>query len=118
LSSTEPITTAIEHRDGVAVLSVGGDIDLATAPAFEAAIAAALQRTPAALVIELSRVDFLASAGLQILVATHERVSKSSRFAVVANGPATSRPIELTGLDDIFALYPTLDDALKALQAG
>jgi anti-anti-sigma factor len=118
LPTTDPIATAVADREGVTVLSVGGEIDLATAHALEAAITDALAGDPPALVIDLSTVQFLASAGLQILVATYEKVSKSARFAVVANGPATSRPIQLTGLDDVFALYPTLDDALTAVRAG
>lgn len=112
----DAIATAVAYQDGVAVLRVGGDIDLATVPALEAAIDEALVERPTALVIDLSGVDFLASAGLQALVATHNNVSESARFAVVANSAATSRPIQLTGLDQIFQLYPTLDEALTAIQ--
>jgi anti-anti-sigma factor len=70
------------------------------------------------LVIDLSEVGFLASAGLQALVAAHNNVSQSAQFAVVANSAATSRPIQLTGLDQIFELYPTLDEALTAVQTN
>lgn len=111
-----PITTAVGHRNGVTVVSVGGEIDLSTAPAFEAAIAGALAEKPTVLVIELSAVQFLASAGLRILVATQEKLSKSAQVAVVASSPVTSRPIELTGLDKVISLYPTLDDALLAVR--
>jgi anti-sigma B factor antagonist len=115
LSAADAITTSIAHRDGVAVISIGGEIDLSTAPAFEAAIAGALDDDPPVLVIELSGVRFMASVGLRILADAHERVSKSAQVAIVANNPATSRPIELTGLDKIISLYPTLDDALTAV---
>jgi anti-anti-sigma factor len=98
------------------VLAVGGEVDLATAPTFEKAIADAVAEDPPAFVIDLTGVSFLASAGLQLLVATQERIGDSSEFAVVADGPATSRPIQLTELDKIFALYPTLDDALTAMR--
>ena len=100
------------------MVTVGGDVDLATVPDFQAAITEALTQEPSALIVGLSGVDFLASAGLQTLVATHESVSDSARFGVVANGPATSRPIQLTGLDQIFSLYPTLADAIAALRSG
>jgi len=36
----------------------------------------------------------------------------------VANNPATSRPMQLTGLDKVISLYPTLDDALTAMRTG
>jgi hypothetical protein len=35
LTGTEPITTSVEHRYGVAVLAVVGEIDMVTAPLFE-----------------------------------------------------------------------------------
>jgi anti-sigma B factor antagonist len=114
----DAIATALAYQDGIAVLTVGGDVDLATVPALEAAIDEALVSKPTGLVIDLSEVGFLASAGLQALVATHNNVSESAQFAVVANSAATSRPIQLTGLDHIFELYPTLDEALTAVRAN
>lgn len=106
------ITTSVSYDDdGVAVLSVSGEIDLATIPAFEAAIADALAQRPKALIVDLSAVDFLASAGLQALVATHEKIGGSAGFAVVADGPATSRPIQLTGLDQVLSLSSSVAEA-------
>ncbi|OBI74319.1 STAS domain-containing protein [Mycobacterium sp. E740] len=118
MSRNDPISTSISHEGGIAVLAVGGDVDLATVPSFQAAITEALTQEPTALVVDLSTVDFLASAGLQALVATHENVSKCARFAVVADGPATSRPIQLTGLDQVFSLYSSVDEALATLNSG
>ncbi|MGO4444359.1 STAS domain-containing protein [Mycobacterium sp. 2YAF39] len=114
----DPIITSVSYDDGIAVLAVGGEVDLATIPAFQAAIAEALAQRPTALIIDLSAVDFLASAGLQALVATHETVSGAAGFAVVADGPATSRPIELTGLDQILALHSSLSEAKAAVAGG
>ncbi|WP_099037806.1 STAS domain-containing protein [Mycobacterium neglectum] len=115
MPAKDPITTSVSYDEGVAVLSVTGEIDLATVPAFEAAIADALTQRPTALIVDLSAVDFLASAGLQALVATHENVNGTARFAVVADGPATSRPIELTGLNQILSLHSSLSDAKAAV---
>ena len=38
MSDQEAIATALAYQNGIAVLKVGGDIDLATVPALEAAI--------------------------------------------------------------------------------
>jgi len=116
--SSDLITTSVTYEEGVAVVTVAGDVDLATVPTFEAAIAEAVTHNPATLIVDLSAVDFLASAGLQALVASKERISKTADFAVVANGPATSRPIQLTGLDQILSLHPTMADAMAALDTG
>lgn len=118
MSGSESITISASDQDGIAVLTVGGDVDLATVGELDAAVTDALARTPKALVIDLTGVEFLASAGLQALVATQQRIGDSAGFGVVANGPATSRPIQLTGLDSIFSLYPSLPDALSSLNAA
>jgi anti-sigma B factor antagonist len=115
LSAAEPITTSVAHRDGAAVVSVGGEIDLSTAPAFERAIAEALEADPPVLAIELSNVTFMASVGLRILAATNEKIGASTRIAVIADNKAATRPIQLTGLDTVVALYPTLNEALAEL---
>jgi anti-sigma B factor antagonist len=115
VSAADAITTSVVHREGVAVVSIGGEIDLSTAPAFEAVIAEALDEDPPALVIELSAVIFMASVGLRILAGTQEKVGKSIQIAVVADNAAASRPMQLTGLDKLMSLYPTLDEALTTL---
>ena len=115
MPAKDPLITSVSHDEGVAVLSVSGEIDLATIPAFEAAIADALTQRPTALIVDLSGVDFLASSGLQALVATRESLTGAAGFAVVANGPATSRPIQLTGLEEILSLHPTVADARSAV---
>ncbi|HEX4390421.1 MAG TPA: STAS domain-containing protein [Mycobacterium sp.] len=115
MSAADLITTSVVHREGVAVVSIGGEIDLSTAPAFEAVITEALKEDPPALVVELSEVIFMASVGLRILAATQENVGKSIQVAVVADNMAASRPMQLTGLDKLISLYPTLDEALSAL---
>ena len=70
--------------------------------------------TPTALIIDLTRVDFLASIGMNLLVATRDEIAPTTRFGVVADGPATSRPMKIIGIDTMIALYQTLGDALDA----
>ena len=85
--------------------------------AVKEAIRTALRKRPAALVVDFSAVDFLASAGMGVLVAVHDEVVPDVGFCVVADGPATSRPLRLVGIADIVRIYPTLDEALAALDA-
>ena len=118
MSAPDPLTTLVEDHDGVSVVSISGEIDLVTAPALEQAIGAVIADGPSALVIDLSDVEFLGSVGLKILAATYEELGDSAEFGVVARGPATRRPIHLTGLDKTFPLYPTLDDAVTGMRDG
>lgn len=115
---TDTMTTSVATRDGATVLTVTGEVDLATAPALENAIDAALGSEPAGLIIDLTAVTFLASAGMAALVAAHQRAGDATAIAVVADGPATSRQLKMTSLDQVFALHTTLDAALADLRGG
>jgi anti-anti-sigma factor len=110
------MSTSVEHREDIAVLVVSGVVDLATAPALEEVTDQLVAQKPRALVIDITEVTFLASVGLKILASTHRDITPTGCFAVIADGPATSRPIKLTHLDEVFSLYPTLDDGLAAVR--
>ncbi|WP_069167814.1 STAS domain-containing protein [Nocardia altamirensis] len=112
------MTTTVASQDGATVLTVAGEVDLATAPALENSIEAILNGKPAALIIDLTDVSFLASAGMAVLVATHQRAGDATKIAVVADGPATSRQLRMTSLDQVFALHSTLEAALAGLRGA
>jgi anti-sigma B factor antagonist len=97
------------------VLAASGEVDMLSAPQLAKAIHTALATRPAALIVDLSKVEFFASAGMSVLVAAQAEVEPPTRFAVVADGAATSRPIKLMGIDRMFALYRTLDSALSGI---
>ncbi len=103
--------------DRTVVVSVSGVVDMLTAPQLEQAIRDSLAKEPAGLVVDFSAVEFLASAGMGILVAVNDEVSSNVKMCVVAEGPATSRPLKLLGIADIIPLYATLDEATAALSA-
>lgn len=104
--------------DETVVLTVSGEVDMLSAPQLAEAIHTALASRPAGLVVDLSNVDFLASAGMTVLVSAQSDVAPPTRFAVVANGPATSRPIKLMGLDNVLSMCSTLDRALSHVGDG
>ena len=102
--------------DGAVVLTVTGELDMLTTPRLRAAVSEALDEAAgtALVVVDLTKVSFLGSPGLAALV---EAVSKARQRGgplriVVDNARPVVRPIELTGLDDVLALYDTVDEAL------
>lgn len=118
-SGTGQSGCAIEERrvGDVTVVAVAGVVDALTAPDLKQAISVAAKSSPPAVVVDLTAVEFLASAGMGVLIAAHDELIPRVRFAVVAEGPATSRPLKLVGVSDVVALYATLDAALAALAA-
>ncbi|WP_284742638.1 STAS domain-containing protein [Amycolatopsis sp. RTGN1] len=103
----------LEQGDAV-VVEVAGDVDTTTAPALAQAAAEALTAAPPLLVIDLTRVDFLASPGLTALLTIHRDAGPGTVVRIVAAGRATLRPIQLTGLEESLSLFPTREAALTA----
>ncbi|MET9002681.1 STAS domain-containing protein [Amycolatopsis sp. NPDC004169] len=107
-------SVALESRDGAAVLHVEGALDLALAPKLRQLAERAGRLRPSVLVIDLSGVTFLASAGMAELVRAHRGAGASVPVRVVATGRITLRPLELTRLTDELAIYPSLSEALAS----
>ncbi|MEN9401768.1 MAG: anti-sigma factor antagonist [Verrucomicrobiota bacterium] len=104
-----------EWMGPLVVVRAAGVLDMLTSPQLEVGIATALAKNPSAIIVDLNHVDFLASAGMGVLVAAQDKAAPAVKFAVVASGPATSRPLKMVGLAELIGLYPTLDEALAAV---
>jgi anti-sigma B factor antagonist len=101
--------------DGLAVVSVSGSVDMLTAPGLAEAIDAALTKKPKGLIVDLSKVEFLGSAGISVLMKTRDNLGESTPFCVVADGPATYRPLTLLGINELMCLCRRLEDAVSKL---
>jgi anti-sigma B factor antagonist len=117
LDGFAPYEVNRRDQDGVIVLAVAGALDIETAGDFTDRLRAALAEEPRAVIVDMSDVDFLASAGMAALVEGTRAATPATRLVVVADGPATSRPLIITGLDELITLYPTLADAVTGLGA-
>ena len=117
LTTASRVAITDSRIDGVALISVAGVLDMLTSPELGAHIGATLDADPSAVIVDLTDVVFLSSAGMSVLVAARDRADDGPRFAVVADGPATSRPIQLVGLAERIGLFATVEEARAALQA-
>lgn len=115
-SSQDELDVEEYWLDQIVVVAAAGVVDMLTAPQLTEAISVAAAKSPAGVIVDLSKIDFLASAGISVLVAAHAAVTPNARFGVVADGPATSRPITLLGIE--VTLYRTLQDALDDLNTA
>jgi anti-sigma B factor antagonist len=76
-----------------------GEIDSSSAGALRAELDAVLDGTPGEVVLDLTGVTFLDSAGLSTLAAAHRRAGGDGvRLRVLASGRAVMRPLQITGL--------------------
>jgi anti-sigma B factor antagonist len=112
----DPIGSSMEVHNGVAVLAIRGEIDVASAPAFKSAIAEALEGKKQGLVLDLLEVEFLGSIGVRVLLEAQEKVG-ADRFAVVARSPAAGRILQLLALDALISVHETVNEALSWVTA-
>ena len=98
---------------GATVLQVTGGLDVALAPRLERAIDRTVREGARRIVIDLTRCDFLASAGISTL-ARAQRLGRGGEVAlrIVAASRLVLRPLQLTKLDGDLDIRPTLTSAL------
>lgn len=94
-----------------AVVTVAGEVDLETAAQLGDHALAAVRNVSPHLVLDLSGVTFMDSTGLKVLLSIQRRTEVAQgSLAVVGTARSVRRILTLTGLDQTFALYDTLDE--------
>jgi anti-sigma B factor antagonist len=107
----------VDGRDAVAV-AVAGEIDLFTAPELKAALTDAVESGQTRIVVDLSATTFLDSTALGVLIGAVKRLRSRDGALTIVNQDATiAKTFEITGLDQIFTIRPTREEALEALDA-
>ncbi len=98
------------------VIAVRGEIDLFTAPELKKVLTDAIEGGELRLVIDLSEVSFLDSTALGVLIGAVKRLrSRGGALALVNTDASIAKTFEITGLDQIFTILPTREEALAAL---
>jgi anti-sigma B factor antagonist len=113
-----PLCVEVQRLSGVAVVvRVTGELDTLTTPAVDAQLTDVQADLvgSATLVVDLSDLTFMSSAGLALLVTHHERCAEQgSRLRVVTgDNRSVLRPLRITGLDTVLDLVATVADATR-----
>jgi anti-anti-sigma factor len=106
------VTTKTD-RD-VTILSINGRLDGNTAPGAQGEIMPLLV-TGCRLVFDMEKCDYISSAGLRLLLVIAkqlERVKGAGTFAALTS--ETLDVMKMTGFDNIFTSYRTVDEAVKS----
>jgi anti-sigma B factor antagonist len=105
----------VDDRDGVAVVTARGELDLGSAPHLRDVALGRLMAGDRLLVLDLSDVAFIDSIGLGTLVAILRRArALGGDVSVVVTLERVRRPFEVTGLDGVFAMHDDVDAAVRA----
>jgi anti-sigma B factor antagonist len=97
------------------VITLSGDVDSGTAPRLQQVVSDALADPDAGpVVIDMTDVSFLSSAGLGALVEAHHDADRHGEplRVVVDHARPVLRPLQLSGLDQVLTLFHFLDTAL------
>jgi anti-sigma B factor antagonist len=107
----------LERQADVAVARLDGEVDISNAKEVEAEIAAAVSNDAWALVVDLSRVVYLDSAGIRLLVGLARRLrtrGQELRIAIPEGAPI-KEVLVLSNLEEVAPLHATVEEAVTEI---
>jgi anti-anti-sigma factor len=114
----EEFQVSWQDHDGVGVISPHGDLDIVTSRQLDDALTQA-RKTQVQLVLDLSRVDFMDTSSLAVIVGHWKSLEEAGGSLALAGARYQStRSLWITGLADRIPLYDTLDLALQAARTA
>lgn len=97
------------------VLALEGEIDLHVSPKVKASLAKLIESKPPLLVVDLSRVSYIDSSGLAVLIEGMQNVEEyRGRFALSGLQDSVRPIFEIARLDQVFLIFPHVDAALAS----
>ena len=106
----EEFSLSVGSHDGFRVLVVRGEVDELTAPELEAALGK-LDGAPRAVIVDLTAVSFMSSAGVNVLL--RERGAPTA--LVCPAGAIVSRILEIVEANKTVPVFDSLDQATQSL---
>lgn len=101
------------------VLTVHGEIDLFTAPELKQVLAECIEAGRVRIIVDLTETTFLDSTALGVLIGAVKRLrSRDGALALVNVDENISKTFEITGLDQIFTILATREEAVRAIDAA
>jgi anti-sigma B factor antagonist len=121
VSGDEPLSFSVSRETGYTVVSVAGELDAGTEGAFRDALTSALALALGVprVVVDLTAVTFMASAGIGVLMGMH-RTLKAEGGSLVLAGPRgeVAQVLSLTGVGAVIPVAATVADAVARLDSG
>ena len=101
------------------VISLSGEVDLYTAPEFKQQLLDVIGQGGTEVVVDFTNTTFIDSTTLGVLVGGVKRLrTNDGRLSLVCSDRNITKIFEITGLDRVFAIHPTRDDALANLDSA
>ncbi len=105
-----------EIDSGTHVIQLGGEVDLYTAPEFKERLVELIENGKTKIVVDLSEATFIDSTTLGVLVGGVKRLRPAGgSLALVCSDQNITKIFEITGLDRVFPIHGTRDEALSSV---
>ena len=107
-----------EHlRDDAYVISLAGEVDLYTAPEFKQQLLDVIGQGGKQVVVDFTDTTFIDSTTLGVLVGGVKRLrTNDGQLSLVCSDRNITKIFEITGLDKVFDIYATRDEAVSSLE--
>jgi anti-sigma B factor antagonist len=100
--------------DDAFVISLAGEVDLYTAPEFKQQLLEVIGQGGKQVVVDFSDTTFIDSTTLGVLVGGVKRLrTNEGQLSLVCSDRNITKIFEITGLDRVFTIYPTRDEAVS-----
>ena len=122
LGETMPVNIdfrTVDDLPGVAVVTLQGSVDPKSIVPFQAALAKASEDGVRVLVLDLTEVKYINSAGMSYLVNVADLLAEHGGYLLVAGStPKVKVVLGLMGVSQFFRLYKTVDSALAGVRTA
>lgn len=101
------------------VISLAGEVDLYTAPEFKQQLLEVIAQGGKHVVVDFSATTFIDSTTLGVLVGGVKRLrTNDGQLTLVSSDRNITKIFEITGLDRVFTIYPTRDEAVEKISGA
>ena len=105
--------------EGAYVISLAGEVDLYTAPEFKQQLLDVIGQGGKEVVVDFSDTTFIDSTTLGVLVVGVKRLrTNDGQLSLVCSDRNITKIFEITGLDRVFAIHGTREEAVSKLSGG
>ena len=102
--------------DNTYVISLAGEVDLYTAPEFKQQLLEVIAQGGKDVIVDFADTTFIDSTTLGVLVSGVKRLrSNDGQLSLVCSDRNITKIFEITGLDRVFTIHPTRDEALATI---
>lgn len=102
-----------EHRGDILIVRPGGRLDSSSSPEFERLVTEQLDAGCQRLALDFSRLDYISSAGLRVVLLAGKKLRASQgRMVLVSLQDMVREVFDMSGFLALFAVADTLDEGL------